>query len=156
MMTPSASAIRIAVAAMFVWLAATPLAAQVSVSRLGDLSFGQVVAGTTEQVQPNASSAGRFQVTAPAGTQLSLTFALPATLVIGGSTLPVTFGSTDAAWSGTNDPAGATTFDPNQPLQVTVPPGGSIYVWVGARVSPPSNQSTGIHTGTLTLSASQV
>lgn len=138
------------------WFCARPVTAQVTAYRLADLRFGPVVAGTAEQVQPTESPAARFQITAPAGTQLLITFTLPSVLVLGGSNLAIVFGATDAAWSGSSNVAAATRFDPRQPVEVTVSASGSVYLWIGGSVSPPSAQQTGAHAGTVTLSVTQL
>jgi hypothetical protein len=139
-----------------IFMAARPAVAQINVYRLANMSFGPVVAGTSKQIQPTEASAGRFQITALPGVPLSIAFTLPSALELGGSNLTISFGSTDAAWSGNSNVGAATRFDPRQPLEVTMPLSGSVYLWIGGGISPHAVQPTGAHSGTITVSVTLV
>ena len=78
---------------------------------------------------------------------------LPGSLDGPTGTVGVSFGNASGAWSASNDIAASTPFDPSQELQLTVPPGGAVYLWLGALLTVPSGQAAGSYSGTVTLSA---
>ena len=151
---------RVAAALAAAWLLLAPplagaaAAQQITVTRLADLSFGTVAAGTAKRVAPGDPGAGQFRVDAPPSARIRLDFILPTVLTSAGQTMAVTFGNRDAAWSGQNDVTTATTFDPNRRPRIRVPASGTIYVWIGGSVAPAATQPSGIYTAPLTLSAS--
>ena len=126
----------------------------VAASRLADLSFGTVISGLPATVLPTDPTAGEFSVSAPNKALVMLTFQLPPALT-GPSPMPVTFGPGSAAWSLTNIPTGATFFNPQNGVQVQLPPGSrTIYVWLGGSLGTiASSQPSGNYTATLTVSA---
>jgi hypothetical protein len=125
----------------------------VTVTRSTDLTFGTVYTGTTAQVLQSDATSAEFIVTGAADSTVTLTFSLPQSIKSGAATLPVSFGTADAAWSEVEDVAGRTVFDPNQGTQITMPAQAVIYVWVGGRISPGLSQPSGGYAGTLSLSA---
>jgi hypothetical protein len=129
-------------------------AQQITVTRVQDLAFGAVLAGTTATVLPSSADAGRFHVRSSPNRTLVLSFALPTQLLSGGGlTVPVTFTATSAAWSTTDDISTATLFNPALPLQINLTQGRrDVYIWVGGQVQPPTIQPAGGYQGPLALS----
>jgi hypothetical protein len=130
-----------------------PLASQVTADR--PLAFGIVVAGTATNVSPASANAAQWRMhgTYLLGGTFSLT--LPATLLRqgGSETMPIAFCATCGIRQTNNsNPATGTVFNPTTTqtvaaLSLVV----TIYVWLGASVTPPSNQVPGTYTGTVVL-----
>ncbi len=114
-------------------------AGSVQVVRLHDLAFGIVPTGMSRIVAPTASEAGKFEIRGPAGTRVSLIFHLPQTLAGESAFLGVEFTPGSAAWAEQDDITGAMLFDPRRGLQVTLPSDGTIYLWIGGRLSVPNS-----------------
>jgi hypothetical protein len=124
---------------------------QLVVERVSELHFGLVVAGTSAVVQPTETAAGKFLVRGLPNRRVRLAFTLPTHLEAGSVLLPLSFGATSAAWSTTDNVMTSTRFDPAAGLEVTVPPGRNIYIWIGARIAPAAGQQAGAYTGPVTL-----
>jgi hypothetical protein len=115
-----------------------------------NLAFGNVTPGVNKTVAITDAGAGQFVVTKAAATSVALTFTLPTNLTVGVNNLPI------ATWTGgwnntANNAAAATGFTPSA-AATTVPSGGaSLWVWVGATVSPAAAQVAGSYTGNVTM-----
>lgn len=120
-----------------------------------DLDFGNVIPGTPKSVAITGATAGRWLVQGSAGAEVDLDFtALPATLASGANTMPIVYGAADAGHNTTNNPGGATTFDPaGTELANLGNPLPDLYVWIGGQVQPGAAQVAGLYTGTITLTA---
>ncbi|MEX2401159.1 MAG: hypothetical protein WD423_10335 [Rhodothermales bacterium] len=131
--------------------------ASVTVNRLADMNFGDVAAGSSASVLYTDADASVFRLDCSGmlGFQhVDIAFTLPTHLTNGGDTVAISFGSTSAAWSYTNDPGGATAFDPSTGAQVNKDGGSfSIYVWIGAGISPGGATPTQSYSNTFTLDA---
>ena len=132
-----------------------------AVTTLRDLGFGSVVNGVATTVQPVAAGAGAWQVSGNPNAFASITFTLPTELTniqaLPGSTMPIAFGAGAARWRrATNDPAGATPFDPATGAtgRFGPQPNPNLYIWVGGTVSPAVTAKPGIYQGTIVVSLS--
>jgi hypothetical protein len=136
-------------AALALLLARTEAAGQVTTLR--NLGFGTITSGTTTSVTKTSASAAQWRIHVPiavVGFQLTL----PTSLTGPGTAIPITFSSTDGAYRvNTNNPIGATSFNPANFQAVTAALGANVYVWLGASVSPPLNQTPGSYSGTVVL-----
>lgn len=114
-----------------------------------DLDFGDVFPGAAKTVVVADASAGRWLASGQSGAEVTLTFSLPANLLSGGNTLPISFGANSAGHHTSNAPGSALTFDPaaGATANVGVAP-AELYVWVGGTVNPAANQPQGLYTGT--------
>ncbi|SRR6266536_311124 len=115
------------------------------------LSFGNVFPGVNKSVAPSdLTNAGRFDVTGQASAPVTLSFTLPATLSSGVNTMPIDTYSgiraDDAAQT-----LGAVLFAPGASNAATLSGAGALFVWVGARVTPATNQAAGVYTGSITM-----
>jgi len=124
----------------------------INVTGAADLAFGNVFPGVNATVAVTAGGAGRWNVTGQAVAPVQLTFGLPATLSDGGSnTLPIaTF---TGHWNNTAaSPSGGTNFTPSAaPTSSTLGAAGELYVYIGATVSPATNQAAGVYSGSLSM-----
>jgi hypothetical protein len=133
-------------------LCVSSLAAQVQVTRVDDVRFGNVMAGVAKTVlRTDASAAGRFNIIAPANRFMLIRFTLP-TVMTGpaGATMPISFAGTTAGYSEVQSILSQTGFSPaSGTLQRS--PDGQASVFLGGTVTPAGAQSAGSYTATLTL-----
>ncbi|HWB40571.1 MAG TPA: DUF4402 domain-containing protein [Gemmatimonadales bacterium] len=130
---------------------ATVLSA-VTVTGANDLQFGNVTPGVNKTVAIADAGAGRFDVVKAANQGVTLAFTLPANLTAGANNLPI--GTWTGGWNTANTPAGATAFTPSAGGSNTAATAGTtLFVFVGATVSPAAAQPAGSYSGTVTMSA---
>lgn len=118
------------------------------------LDFGPVLPGVAKAVvvtdaTPGTAQAGSFHVQGLASANVNLTFTLPTNLVNGGNNLPI------GSWTGEHSSVAApsaSNFTPSATPTPTVIGGtGDLYVFLGATVSPASNQPAGVYNGTVAM-----
>ena len=100
-----------------------------------NLTFGPVFPGVPKAITLASVGAGRFDVTGQASAPVSMTFVVPANLTFGANNLPIASGYSIAE---------------------TVPSGtfsgtGSLFVFVGATVTPSVSQVAGAYVGTVQM-----
>ncbi len=121
------------------------------------LAFGNVYPGVSKTVAyTDATNAGKFSVTGYGGAEVNISFTLPTDLNgPSGSTLPIAWGT--AYHNTANSTAsGGTEFTPSSSntavrLGGTAPANGSLYVFLGATVTPTATQAAGNYTNTVTM-----
>jgi hypothetical protein len=131
---------------------ASSLAAQVQVTRVDDVRFGNVMAGVAKTVlHTDASTAGRFNILAPANRFLLIRFTLPTVMTgPGGATMPISFAGTTAGYSEVQSIVSQVGFSPaSGTFQRS--PDGQASVFLGGTVTPTGAQSAGSYTATITL-----
>ncbi len=124
----------------------------VTVASGAALAFGNVTPGVAKVVLATGAGAGRFDVNAANSAPVSLTFTLPANLTSGANNLPI--GTWTGLWNTLNSQSGGTAFTPSAAATVatTAAAGAtSLWVFVGATVTPGGAQATGAYTGTVTM-----
>lgn len=135
-------------------LGLTPnLSAQATVSPLRNLTFGPVIQGIPKHIVPSdATRSGEYQFIAPLNSNIRIAFTLP-TRLNGptGSTMPISFSTTDGIAQGTASNSVPATFNPNVSNQYQLVTSNRILVFIGGTVSPATNQRTGSYTGTITM-----
>jgi uncharacterized protein DUF4402 len=116
------------------------------------LNFGNVFPGVNKPIGPDdLTSAGRFDVTGQGGAAVTLSFTLPATLSAGGPlTMPIDNFNAIRAEDNAQLVNGA-FFSPGASNAATLGALGTLFVWVGARVTPAVSQAAGLYTGDITL-----
>ena len=129
-----------------------------SLSILGsnNLVFGSVTPGINKIVpRTSVGFAGEWSITGTSLAELSLTLTLPTVLdhTSTAATMPISFSSTDAAFS---DGSGSQSVpnavvDPNGPSVFRLGAGGQLFVWLGGTVQPAIAQSGGDYTSNVTL-----
>lgn len=124
----------------------------VTVTPQANLDFGNVFQGLQKSVAITDATAGLWQITGNAGSEVSLSFTLPTDLSDGTNLLPIGFAATDAGHNVANLPGTATTFDPSSgtTADIGLLP-AELYVWIVGTVSPGASQVAGVYTGTVTL-----
>jgi hypothetical protein len=131
---------------------ATVLAA-LTVAPGANLVFGNVTPNVNKTIAIADAGAGRFDITKAATSGVTLSFTLPANLTSGGGD-NLAIGTWTGGWNTSATPAGATSFTPSAGgTNTAVTAGTSLFVYVGATVSPTAAQAAGAYSGTVTLSA---
>ncbi len=134
--------------------AQTGLRAPVTVTAQRNLDFSDVFPGVNKSIVVTDATSGKWLVTGDPGVVVDLTFpSLPATLANGGSTIPIVYAATDAAYHTSDDAGAATSFDPSVGASPALSMTGELYVWIGGTVQPSEVASAGSYTGTITLDA---
>jgi hypothetical protein len=114
-----------------------------------DLDFGNVFPGVDKTVDVTGLTAGRFDVAGQASAPVYISFVLPANLT-GPGNLAIN------TWTGhhntANAPSGGTNFTPSAAITNSTLSGtGALFVFVGATVSPATNQPSGAYGGTVQM-----
>jgi hypothetical protein len=119
-----------------------------------NLAFGTNLSVTTKAVSRTSASSAQWRFTGSFAMGSSFVLTLPTTLTGPGAAIPITFGTTDGQRNTTNNPMAGAAFNPHS--SQTVPPlsNYTVYVWLGASVSPPLNQAPGTYSGTVVLTVS--
>ena len=132
-----------------------------TIAALSQVNFGSVPKGVATTVAPNQAAAGEWQVTGNSNAFVNISFTLPTQLTNiqaqPGSTMPIAFSATSALWRrATNNPAGATTFNPNVGTvgRFGPPANPNMYIWIGGTVTPAAAAKPGIYQGTIIVSLS--
>jgi hypothetical protein len=115
-----------------------------------NLAFGNVFPGVAKTIAVAVAGAGRFDVTGQASSPVLITFALPTNLTSGANNLPI------GTWTGhrntVNNPTTGTNFTPSAgTTNATFSAGGLLFVFVGATVTPATNQAAGAYSGSVTM-----
>ncbi len=126
---------------------------QTPINVVGDanLVFGNVFPGLAKTIAVTDAGAGHFSATGQATANVDLTFSLPGTLSDGsGNTMPI------GTWTGHHNNAnlatGGTDFTPSgTPTSTQLSGSGQKYVFIGATVSPATNQAAGSYSGQVSM-----
>lgn len=122
----------------------------INVTGAVNLAFGNVFPGIAQTVTVSAAGAGRFDVTGQASAPVLVSFVLPTNLTAGANNLPI------GAWTGhrntVNNPTTGTNFIPSAATTAaTFSATGQLFVFVGATVTPATNQAAGAYSGTIQM-----
>jgi hypothetical protein len=144
--------LRVALVLFLALLCAPPLAAQVQVTRVDDVRFGNVVAGVAKTVlRTDASAAGRYDIIAPPKSNLLIQFTLPAVMTgPGAATMPLSFAGTTAGYSETQSIGSQVGFSPSTGTSQRSKD-GQASIFLGGTVTPGAAQVAGSYTATITL-----
>ena len=137
--------------------ASATIQSSVTLTGTQNLDFGTVPSGSATPIAYDEANAGIFTV--QGNESVSLSFSLPNNLANNSSstTMPINFGSTDAAWS--DDGTNYNVFDPSGSADIdlwdsSVSSDGNVSVYIGGEVNPAANQEAGTYEGTIVLTAS--
>jgi len=122
-----------------------------SAGAVHDLDFGSLAAGLSASPTNLATNAGRFTISGQPNAPLFVGFILPAVLTSAASTtVPISFGATDGIlW--TAFPISYTTFNPNAVFLTALGVTGNLLIGISGTVSPPPGTTTGLYSGTITM-----
>lgn len=135
------------------------LYAQLIVSKLNDLSFGDVFKGYSSYVNHLDNNAAKFYFNTGnlQNVNILVQFLLPQNLTNGNDNLPISFSTVQSAWGRKDLPTGRTNFDPYQPLNFRrLKKNTRIYIWLGATINPPTSVSSGIYSATIIMNVERI
>jgi len=124
-----------------------------------DLGFGNVFPGVAKTVALTDGNAGRFDITGQSSSTVSLSFTLPnsGNYIVGPSSAQLPLGSWTACWNVSNSAGGScTAFTAASGTNAAFGGGSTLYVFLGATVTPASNQAAGSYSGTAVLTVAYV
>ncbi len=129
------------------------LFAQLIITKMNDLNFGDVFIGystTVTDLSPNAAKFMLYQGS-QARMDLLVSFTLPSFLTNGANSVSVNF-SNYASWSRTDATTGRTYFNPYSTTIINnVRRNRNHYIWLGGVVTSSANILPGLYTGTIIL-----
>jgi ABC-type uncharacterized transport system permease subunit len=122
----------------------------INVTGAVNLAFGNVFPGVNKTIAVTDAGAGRFDVTGQGSAPVLISFVLPANLTFGANNMSI------GTWTGhhntANAPTGGTNFTPSAgTTNSAFSAGGNLFVFVGATVSPATNQAAGAYSGTVQM-----
>ena len=124
----------------------------ITVNGVAPLAFGTVFPGVNKTVQWNDPTSARLQLGGDATSQLRITFTLPASLLNGVATLPVS--NYAVRVNDVNSTSGANNIAVNSGVPFTRNlVAGQLWFFVGARVQPSNTQATGSYAAPLVVTA---
>jgi hypothetical protein len=124
-----------------------------TVAGVRDLAFGNVYPGVNKTTAYSAATGGKFSLIGTAAAQVSISFTLPTSLTSGANTLPI--GTWTGCYNTADATSGCTAFTPSSSSTTAnlAPVGGTLYVFVGATITPAGNQVPGSYTAQVTMNA---
>ena len=113
-----------------------------TVIKLNDISFGTDFGGREKRLDHSDGGAAKFQIQSKNETNAVITIMLPSffTNADGSEKIPVSFNERSAAWSTIDNVSSRTTFDPRQPLSLSLKQNQIVYVWIGGALHPSGSQ----------------
>ena len=133
--------------------ASRPAAAQITLTRVRDLTFGPVIVGVPTSIGPSHPvRSGQYRLTAPLMRNVRFRFTLPTRLDgPSGARLTISFGGDDAIAIGQGPTSVPVTFDPKVQQTFQIVSSTTIFVFIGGTVTPTATQRQGNYTGTITF-----
>jgi len=124
-----------------------------TVIKINDISFGTDFGGREKRLDHSDGNAAKFQIQSKSETDIVITILLPAffTNADGSEKIPASFNEKSASWSAIDDVSARTTFDPRQPLTLSLKQHQTIYVWIGGNLRPSRMQRACKYFGSITL-----
>jgi hypothetical protein len=114
---------------------------------LQNLTFGFLLPGVPTTVDAaQITRSGQIQVEAPIGTNFELRYTLPTVMNGAGTTMPLTFGTTDGGAAPSANPAAMQRFNPNNPTRWRLATTTRATFFLGGRAAPRVGQPVGSYT----------
>ena len=124
-----------------------------TVIKINDISFGTDFGGREKRLDHSDVGAAKFQIQSKIETNATITIMLPGFFISadGSEKIPVSFNERSAAWSIIDNVSSRTSFDPRQPLSLSLKQNQIIYVWIGGALHPAVSQRACKYSGSITL-----
>jgi hypothetical protein len=114
---------------------------------LQDLTFGFLIPGVPTTIDAaQITRSGQIQVEAPIGTNFQISYTLPTVMNGSGTTLPVSFGTSDGGAAPSANPAAMQRFNPNAASRWQLVTTTRATFFLGGRASPRVGQPVGGYT----------
>ena len=114
---------------------------------LQNLTFGFLLPGVATNVDASQITlSGQIQIEAPIGTNFEIRYTLPTAMSGSGTTLPVSFGTSDGGAAPSANPAAMQRFDPNAATRWRLATTTRATFFLGGRASPRAGQPVGGYT----------
>ena len=114
---------------------------------LQNLTFGFLLPGVPTSIDAaQITRSGQIQVESPLGTNFEIRYTLPTVMNGAGTTLPVSFGTTDGGAAPSANPAAMQRFNPNNPTRWQLVTTTRATFFLGGRASPRVGQPVGGYT----------
>ena len=117
-----------------------------------DLAFAAVFPGVVKTVLSTDPGAGRFQISGQAAAGINVSFTLPTNLTSGANNLPI--GTFTGGQFATNTQASQTALVPTAPTVTAIGAGGTLFIWLGATVTPAFGQVAGAYSAPIVMTVS--
>jgi hypothetical protein len=118
------------------------------------LNFGTIFPGIAKTISPADALAGRFELRGDQNAGVSYSFELASHLAVPQSSLTMPIGTWLTCSSATNSASGCSPVSASGSFTATLSgAGGTLYVFIGATVSPAGDQADGAYTGTIRMTA---
>lgn len=140
--------VRFVTCSLVLCFAATAQAQTGLVARpIQNLTFGFLLPGVPTSVDAaQITRSGQIQVEAALGTNFEVRYTLPTVMNGVGTTLPVSFGTTDGGAAPSTNPAAMQRFNPNAATRWRLATTTRATFFLGARASPRVGQPVGAYT----------
>jgi hypothetical protein len=124
-----------------------------TVIKINDISFGTDFGGMEKRIDHSDIGAAKFQIQSKNEINVLITIMLPGffTSADGSEKIPASFNERSAAWSIIDNVSSRTSFDPRQPLSLSLKQNQIIYVWIGGALHPSRSQRACKYSGSITL-----
>lgn len=124
-----------------------------TVVKMNDISFGTDFGGREKRIDHSDGGAAKFQIQSKIETDIVITLLLPGffTNTDGSEKIPASFNEKSASWSTVDDVSARITFNPRQPLTLSLKKNQAIYVWIGGNLYPSRMQRVSKYSGSITL-----
>lgn len=124
-----------------------------SVIKLNDIYFGSDFGGKEKRLKHTDDGTAKFQIHSKIETDIVITILIPNYFINanGLEKIPISFSDENAGWSTVDNISSRITFDPRQPLILSIKENQLIYVWIGGILHPSQSQRSGKYTGNITL-----
>ena len=124
-----------------------------TVVKLNDISFGTDFGGREKRLDHSDVGAAKFQIQSKIETNATITIMLPSFFISadGSEKIPASFNERSAAWSTIDNVSSRTSFDPRQPLSLSLKQNQVIYAWIGGTLHPSRSQRACKYSGSITL-----
>ena len=124
-----------------------------TVVKLNDISFGTDFGGREKRLDHSDVGAAKFQIQSKIETNATITIMLPSFFISadGSEKISASFNDRSAAWSMIDNVSSRTSFDPRQPLSLSLKQNQIVYVWIACTLHPSRSQRACKYSGSITL-----
>jgi hypothetical protein len=124
-----------------------------TVTKLADLIFGDMLVGVTTTILPTSAQAARFFINGNANSTIQVTITFPTSLTCGSNTME--FSPLTPLYNTSSDALSAIQFLGSSGGIASTGTGGNLYIWVGGKTTATTKQPAGNYTGIIELTVTE-